>query len=399
MERQHSRVERRYSVTSRRSSRHLSPKNSEVSILVVDDAAEIRKVTRRFLDKLGFEVSTAENGERALEVLDQGFDIILTDLNMPGRVDGNELTRRVRTAGSADVLIMTAYPDLDSAIQALKDGAYDYLIKPFNQEVLRAAVERCIHKRGLSKELAHEKALRAELDKAYSELSKMEKVREIFGNFATREVAELALSHPEDFWKRGERRVVSILFADVRGFTPFASRVRPEEVVARLNDIFRVLVEEVQSEGGILNKFMGDGIMAFFGAPVQNDAHLVAGARAALQIRQRVEDLAVPTGAEGQERFRIGLGLNTGEVVAGCLGTKERTEYSVIGHAVNVAARLVEVAEPGEILVGPETAQLLAPSFELKEFGEMRLRGVCELVQVCSLLGARDAPDVTSKGK
>ena len=120
----------------------------------------------------------------------------------------------------------------------MKDGASDYLIKPFSVDALRMAVTRCADKRRLSQELIREKALRAELERACTNLARLEKVRESFGQFVTPEVAEFVLDHPQDFWKRGERKVVTILFADVRRFTPFSARVQPEEVVSALNDIF-----------------------------------------------------------------------------------------------------------------------------------------------------------------
>jgi len=356
------------------------PSGHDELILVVDDEPGIRDICARMLRREGHEVETAASGEDAVARLSTPFDIVLTDLTMPGEVDGNELARRVREAGNADVLIMTAYPELDSAIEAMRGGAYDYLVKPFTEETLRMSIQRCVDKRNLSRELAREKSLRAEL-------SQMAKVRDIFGQFATPEVAKLVLEHPDDFWKRGERTVVTVLFADVRGFTPYAGRVPPEEAVQALNQVFEGIIAAIRGEGGILNKFIGDGMMALFGAPVASPDHAAAAGRAALKACEAVDLLAVERKAQGLEPLRIGLGINTGEVVAGCLGTRERTEYSVIGHAVNVASRMEEAAKPGQILIGPETAKLLGPSFEFNSRGLMHLQGLSEPVEVFELLG------------
>lgn len=336
-----------------------------MKLLVVDDEEPVRNLCRRILAAAGYALAAAASGEEAAQRLGEDFDIVLTDLGLPGAIDGNELVRRVREAGSADAIILTGNPHLETAIQAMRDGAYDYLIKPFTQDTLLNAVNRCAAKRRLSKELAREKLLRQELDAAYRRLARMEKLRETLGQFATPEVAQYTLDHPDDFWRRGERRQVTMLFADVRSFTAFAARLPPEEVVSALNEVFGLAIEAVRREGGILNKFIGDGMMALFGAPVPLADQAGAAARAARAALREVEALGGRRQARGQEGLRLGVGIDTGEVVAGCLGTRERTEYSVIGHAVNLAARLEESARPGEILVGSGTAVLLRGRFPL----------------------------------
>jgi adenylate cyclase len=250
-------------------------------------------------------------------------------------------------------------------------------------------VRRCANKRDLSQELAHVKILREELDQAYTKLEQIEEVRETFGQFVTPEVAQFVLAHPDDFWKRGERRIVSVLFADVRNFTPFSARVQPEEVVSALNDIFVLVIDAIQEEGGILNKFVGDGLMALFGVPVPNADHAPAAARAALRARCAVEALAESRRKLGQEPLRIGIGLNTGEVVAGCIGTKDRTEYSVIGHVVNLCARLEEIAAPGQILLGPGISGFLRESFDLSGTVTLKMAGIPEPVPVTELIAEK----------
>ena len=358
-----------------------------MKILVVDDEEAIRDLCSQVLTSAGHEVATADSGEAAVPRLGEGWDIVVTDLMMPGAVDGNDLIRRVRAIGNADVLLMTAYPAVDNAVQAIKGGAFDYLLKPFSLETFLAAVQRCVAKRQLSRELARERALRAELEQAYARLARMEKVREAFGQFVTPEVAEFVLANPEDVWRRGAHKVVTVLFADVRQFTPFSARARPEDAFQALNDVLACVVEAVQQERGMLNKFMGDGLMAVFGAPAPDADHARAAARAALLAQGAVEAWADSRRASALGPLRIGIGINTGEVMAGCVGTRERAEYSVIGHPVNLAARLEEQAAPGQILVGPETARLLVGAFELKATAPMSLVGIPDPVAVVELLG------------
>lgn len=355
-----------------------------LKILVVDDEKVMRDMASNVLRSAGHDVATASTGDEALERLDGGFELILTDLDMPGATNGTELTKRSRARTNADVIIMTGYPDLTSAIHAVREGAYDYLVKPFSPDTLKMAVDRCAAKRHLSKELEREKTLREELNRAYIELSQMQKVRDLFGQFTTPEVARFVLEHPDDFWKRGERRDVTILFADVRGFTPYARMVPPEKAVESLNQIFDVLVGAIQDQGGVVNKFLGDGVMGVFGAPQTLDDHAAAAARAATKARAMLRfAMGQAPDADG---LHVGFALNTGEVLAGCLGARGRSEYSVIGSAVNLAARIEKVAGPGEIVLGPETAKRVAAFFHLEGRPAVALPGFPEPVDL-SLLG------------
>ena len=351
-------------------------------ILVVDDAVRLRRICTRFLSATGHKIVESSTGDDAIRRLPEEFDIVLTDLNMPGSVNGNELTRQVRSRSSSDIIIMTGNPELETAIQALRDGAYDYLIKPFSEETLRHAIRRCMDKRKLSEELVREKALRVKLDQAYTDLSTMENVRDTFGQFVTPEVARFVLANPDSISDQGEQKNMTVLFSDVRSFTSFAGRVPPQQAVSALNEIFACIIKAIQSEGGILNKFIGDGMLALFGTPVPLIDHAVRATKAAVTAMQAIEALARSRQEKGMIPLRVGMGINTGEMVAGCLGTAERTEYTVIGDAVNIASRLEEIAEPGQILLGPETVKAVGAVFDVRDLGMVPLPGISRPVCV-----------------
>ncbi len=355
-------------------------------ILAVDDEPQILNLIVRRLTSEGHSVATAPSGDEAALILADDWDLVITDLNMPGKVGGIQLLKKVRETGSADVLIMTAAPEMDSAIEAIRYGAYDYLVKPILLEALSVSVQRCLEKRRLSRELAREKALRAELNEAYLELTRMNRVKDLFGQFVTPEVAEFLLNNRNAVLEGGERRTMTILFADVREFTSFSESVPPEEVVAVLNEIFARITTAVSGERGIVNKFIGDGILALIGAPLPNERHAEAAARASLRARDAVEELASDRKRKNLVPLRIGIGVNTGEVVAGCLGTSDRAEYSVIGHAVNLAARLVNEAPPGKIYLGPETVALLGDTFRFGLNNPLVLPGISKPVIATELL-------------
>ena len=156
--------------------------NQNGRILVVDDEAPIREICRRTLQASGYPIETVDSGEKALLLMqNQTFDFVLTDIHMPGSVDGSLLVEMIKEKSPlTDVVVMTAAPALETAISTLKNGAYDYLIKPFNSEFLLSVVNRCFEKRRLSDELQREKLLRQEIEAAYVELQKVEKLKESF---------------------------------------------------------------------------------------------------------------------------------------------------------------------------------------------------------------------------
>jgi adenylate cyclase len=365
-----------------------------MKILVVDDEPHIQDLCRRLLEGEGHEVKTSPSGADALPRLSEGWDLVLTDVTMPGGVDGIQVVREVHAAGGADVIVMTAYPEISVVINALREGAYDFLIKPYNRETLMRTVSRCAEKRRLSVQLTREKALRQELETAYAELVELKKINDTFGHFVSPEVVRYLTEHPEVVKHRtGDRITASVMFVDVRRFTPFAVSAAPERALETLNSIFERVVDAVNAEGGILNKFIGDGALALFGAPVPLKDHARAAARAALRARDAVEALAEQRKADGLEGLRIGIGVNTGLVVAGCLGGAERAEYTVIGNTVNTASRLEGEAAPGQILIGPETARALTGGFSLKPLPPRKLEGLPEPLPVFELNAAKPAPD------
>ncbi|MCR4316352.1 MAG: response regulator [Planctomycetes bacterium] len=355
---------------------------SKPKILVVDDVTSIRELLRRVLETFGYDVVTASSGDEAVLLLSPGFDIVLTDISMPGVASGIDVLKKARAVGNIDVIMMTGFPELDVTIGALREGAYDFLIKPISLDAIQAAVTRCMHKRELSAELIREKALRSELEFAYSELQKAERLKRTFGQFVTPEVMNEILKEGEDFMHRGRQCVVTMLFSDVRGFTNFARKHDPVKVVEDLNQLHEIVIGCVGNQHGTLNKFMGDGLLALFGAPRPMEDHASAAVRAAVEAQQRIDEYAQKRKEAGEEVLQVGIGISTGEVVAGCIGTTSRTEYSVIGHAVNLASRLEGAARPGQILISGDTSELINGSFNLRRMRNTRLRGIGSLSNI-----------------
>ncbi|MEA2346545.1 MAG: adenylate cyclase [Thermoleophilaceae bacterium] len=219
--------------------------------------------------------------------------------------------------------------------------------------------------------------LAAAFNRMVAALADRERIREVFGTFVDRDVADHILGSPGAL--AGEEVDVTVMFLDVRGFTGFAETAAPTEVVERLNRLFELVVPFIAADQGQVDKFIGDGLMAVFGAPRALSDHADRALAAACAIAAAVE-------AEFGDELRIGIGLNSGPVVAGSIGAAERLNYSVIGDAVNVAAR-VEAAtrETGDVvLLTEQTCALLADRSALERRGEVSLKGRAEPVVVYS---------------
>lgn len=190
------------------------------------------------------------------------------------------------------------------------------------------------------------------------------KVRSTFQRYVTPEVVDALLSQPAAAELQGGRREVTVLFADIRGFTAFAEQTPPEQVVHVLNQYLSAMAEAVLLHGGMVDKFLGDGIMALFGAPLPGDAHADAAVRAALELLRRAKEVA----PADTQRLSIGIGIHTGEAVVGSIGSPKRLEYTAVGDTVNVASRLQELAQPGVIVLSKCAVEAL--SDDLRELAE-----------------------------
>jgi adenylate cyclase len=220
-------------------------------------------------------------------------------------------------------------------------------------------------------------------------LREKEMIKRAFSRYVAREVVEEVLKDPDSLHLKGERREVTILFCDIRGFTTMSERLDPERVVSLLNDFYTVMIDITFKHDGTLDKFLGDGIMAIFGAPIAHPEHALMSVRAALAMQQGIEALSASRVSRGHEPLAVGIGINAGEVVAGTVGTEDRMEYTVIGDNVNLASRLGANAKPGQILVSHRIWELVKETFDVRTRGPLRVKGKDEEVEVFEVIGPR----------
>jgi adenylate cyclase len=218
-------------------------------------------------------------------------------------------------------------------------------------------------------------------------LREKEMIKRAFTRYVAREVVEEILKDPENLVLSGERRQVTVLFCDVRGFTPLSERLSPEEVVLLLNDFYNLMIETTFKYDGTLDKFLGDAVMAVFGAPMAHPDHSARAIRTALAMQEGITGLNERRVRDGKEAIAVGIGVSAGEAVAGTVGTEDRMEYTVIGDSVNLAARLESNAKPGQILISHRTYERVRDLVDARPLGRIRVKGKEEEVEVYEVLG------------
>jgi adenylate cyclase len=222
-------------------------------------------------------------------------------------------------------------------------------------------------------------------------LREKEMIKRAFTRYVAREVVDEILKNPESLRLTGERREVTVLFCDIRGFTPLSERLSPEEVVLLLNDFYNLMIETTFKHDGTLDKFLGDAVMAIFGAPIAHPDHSARAVRTAVAMRAGIGGLNERRAGQGREPISVGIGVSAGEVVAGTVGTEDRMEYTVIGDSVNLAARLESNARPGQILISQPTYERVRDLVDARPLGRIRVKGKEEEVAVYEVHGLAPA--------
>src|SRR6266568_3581026 len=207
-------------------------------------------------------------------------------------------------------------------------------------------------------------------------------------NYTPKHLAERILTSKAAL--EGERKQVTVLFVDVSGFTALSARLDPEDVHALMTRAFELMLAEVHRYEGTVNQFLGDGIMALFGAPIAHEDHAQRAVRAALGIQRALENYRRELERERALTFKVRQGLNSGLVVVGSIGSDLRMDYTAVGDTTNVAARLQQGAESGHIVIGETTYRLVADYFDTRPLGELSVRGKAEPIRAWTVEAARE---------
>jgi adenylate cyclase len=346
---------------------------SPVLVLAVDDDPAELALLRKLIPRLGYNLIEASNGREALDMIgERRPDLVLLDVLIPG-LDGFGVCRGVRgqpELASLPILLLTALDQPEDLAAGLEAGANDFLSKPFNEMELTARVRSLLRTKALQDRLS-----------------------DVLGRYASESVAKRILRDPINAVRLGgDRRRVTTMFADLRGYSAIAAEHPPETTLRLLNNYLAIVNEAVETREGTIADLMGDGVFALFGAPIGHDDDPIRAVEAALEMQARV--VGHVTHEVPHLRLQLGVGITTGDVVAGNVGSERRMHYAVVGDSVNVAARLQASAGPSQILVDQATYDEVRDAVIAQDVGDLRLAGRDKWVHAFNIIRLARMPSV-----
>lgn len=327
-------------------------------------------------DLVAERVESARAMRSALEAGE--WDVVICDYNLPGFSGTAALRLLQESQLDLPFLLVSGTVPEDAAVATMKSGARDYVMKD-NLARLGPAVERELH----------EAAERRERRRREEERQRLE---ELMALYLHPQVASMVAGSPDMLRLGGEKRECSVLFADLRGFTSVAEALEPEVLVDVLNDYLEAMTDIVFAYGGLLDKYMGDGIMALWGTPLPMANHAEQACRAALDMVSKQQDLMGSWRERGLPPLQLGIGINSGPMVVGNLGSSRRFTYTALGDHVNLGSRVEQLnkAYGTRVLITEFTHRQLPPAFQVRLVDLVRVKGKQQAVQVFELLSSRN---------
>ena len=220
-------------------------------------------------------------------------------------------------------------------------------------------------------------------------------IREVFGRYITDDVVDTLLASPAGLQLGGEKRKITILISDVRGFSSLCERLTPEQVVTVLNIYLGGMAEVIERFRGSINEFIGDAILAVFGAPIVAEDHAERAVACALAMQLAMDPVNAALRAQGLPALEMGIGVHTGEVVVGNIGSRKRAKYGVVGSHVNLTSRIETYTVGGQVLISESTAAALGPRLRTRRSFQVQPKGAREPLTIYDVVGIRDVLDAS----
>jgi adenylate cyclase len=338
-----------------------------MKVLVAEDNIDSRHMILDVLAASGYDTVAAVDGREALmKARDYLPDLVLLDINMP-IMDGWAVCAELRNdpvTTQIPIIILTAQADIDSRIRGLGLGADDFLSKPFSPRELLARISTRLRSKAENDSLREQR----------------QHIRKTFERFLSPSVVDTLIKNPEATQLGGAVRDLTILFADLEGFTALSEWLDPGQLLNVLNQYHGLMVKAVRRNGGLVNKFLGDGILALYNTPLELPNHALKAVTTALEIRDALVDFQRDFSWE--LRMKINFGINTGQAIVGNIGSEDLMDYTAVGDNVNLAQRLQSMSRGGEIMISEATYHQIAPYINAEEAGLRQVRGREVPVQV-----------------
>jgi len=350
--------------------------NQNLHILVVDDDWMNREVLEAYLQTQHYRVSSAANGKDALRIADDDVpDLLMLDVMLPD-MSGFDVCRLIKQGDKTKfvpVVMVTALESDDDRLKAIEAGADDFVTKPFNSLLMLTRVKSLLRLKKLSDELQ----------------ARTELLQKVLNRYVDKDIADVIMIDPDRYLKLGgEMRHVTVFFGDLSGFTAFAEKNSPQEAIKVLNIVFSELTQLIFDHHGTFDKYIGDEMMAFFGAPVSTGDDTLNAVTMAWQMQQAFNAMKERLGAQ-LENLSLEMGLHTGMVVVGNVGSEQTMNYTVIGDVVNTAKRLQEIANGQQILISEDTYKEVKDRVEVNRLESQVLPGKREPMVLYELKGLK----------
>jgi class 3 adenylate cyclase len=339
--------------------------------MVADDNPDSRQLIKDIVMAMGHDVIAAVDGPGALSMAQANMpDLLILDVNMPG-MTGFDVCYTLKSdekTNSIPILMLTALSDVEHRIHGLDQGADDYLGKPFNPRELMARVETRLRAKSESDDMRETQQM----------------IRKTFERFVSPSVVEQLLRDPSLVKLGGKLQEVTVMFADMEGFTAMSEKIHPEILLSVLNQYHSLIVSMIQQHHGTVDKFIGDGVMVLFNTPLPQPKHVTYAVETALAVREALAEFHQHL--EPIHRMGINFGIHTGMAVVGNVGTADIMDFTAVGDTVNVASRLQGLCNNSQILVSSQVYEQVKDQVIANPMGPTRVKNRTEAVMTYEIL-------------
>jgi class 3 adenylate cyclase len=361
-------------------------------ILIVDDNPANRDIFETRLAVHGYEIYTAGDGEEGLALArERKPDLILLDVMMP-KMDGIEVCQHLKGDGDLSfipIILVTAKTDPKDVVAGLEAGADEYLAKPVDQTALVARVKSMLRIKALYDQTQEQAAelsqwnenLQQRVDDQLGELERLNSLKRFFSPH----LAELIVTSGKTEFMESHRREITVVFCDLRGFTAFSETAEPEEIMRVLREYHNAVGPLIFEFEATLEHFAGDGLMAFFNDPVPCPDPAQRAIRMAVAMQEKMSQLVATWEARGFD-LGLGVGIALGYATLGQVGFEGRFHYGAIGSVLNLASRLCDQAEAGQIVVTPRVQAEAGDLAQVEDLGELTLKGFLKPVKALNVV-------------
>ncbi|MEZ4888199.1 MAG: adenylate/guanylate cyclase domain-containing protein [Chitinophagales bacterium] len=358
----------------------------DFTILYVDDEYH-NLVSFKAAFRREYNVLTAQSGQEGIEKMrDNMVNLVISDQRMPQMTGVQFLEHILPEYPETIRMVLTGFSDVEAIIDAINKGqVFRYVTKPWNETELRMTIEN-------AKQLFELQQKNKQLVKALRhKVAEQEKILRLFMKYVPEPVVQKALSESEETMFEGEQRHIAVLFCDIRGFTPLSEIIPPKEVVTLLNMYYSLMTECVKKHSGTVNQFVGDEVFATFGAPIAYSDNEKNAVFCALDMMRCLEKLNHDFAGKFDTEIKIGIGIHSGEVIAGNMGSEDRVEYSVTGDTVNTGKRIESITRdfPNSILISQVVYDEVSHLIETEAFEPLFVKGKKEQISVYKVLDTK----------